>query len=178
MMKTPVLLLIQFVLAGAVFAATPDYSLFRKRYVPLGFEDSKGELAKALVRSDQVWEEDVRSAAECYVEAVGDLNVSTDAALQTRLDAIMEKLIAVSHRPRLKMQVVILESDVINACTYGGDILPHRNDHEPRSSARILFYEGPMAALSSVRCLEEPRSSKGADDVTGRERRKATHRAT
>lgn len=122
-MRNILAVMTHLLLAAVAFAATPDYPVFLKRYLPMGFEDPKGELAKALVRSDQDWEEDCKAAQECYPEAVGQLKVSTNARLQERLDVILKKLIAVSHRPQLPMRAVILESDEINACTYGGDIV-------------------------------------------------------
>lgn len=115
------ILTLQVAVVGAAQAS--DYAIFQKRYVKMGFQDPKKGFEAALVRDDQAWQSDCRLADECYPDLMYGQKISKDAKALQRIQRLVDKIVPVTHRPGLKIEVVLIELDLVNAETCGGDIL-------------------------------------------------------
>ncbi|MEW5801523.1 MAG: M48 family metallopeptidase [bacterium] len=88
----------------------------------LGFYPEQ-ELAQALTRTPEQWKTAMGQAAAVDPKVTEGQRLNKDPALNKRLQAMADRLRAVSHAPEIPFQVKIIESKQINAFNTGGELL-------------------------------------------------------
>jgi len=85
--------------------------------------DPKQELEEALTRTPDQWQEVRSQAAAVDPKVTEGQSLNKDPALNQKLQAMVDRLRAVSHAPQIPFRVKIIESKQINAFNTGGELL-------------------------------------------------------
>jgi predicted Zn-dependent protease len=85
--------------------------------------DPEQELQVALTRTPAQWREARSLAASVDPKVTEGQKLNQDPAMNQRLQAMVDRLKAVSHAPEIPFRVKIIESKQINAFNTGGELL-------------------------------------------------------
>ena len=97
-------------------------SVIQQVKTSLGLNPEQG-LEMALTRTPAQWEEAKSRAAAVDPKVTKGMQLNRDPALNKRLQAMVDRLQAVSHAPQVPFRVKIIESEQINAFNTGGELV-------------------------------------------------------
>jgi len=98
--------------SACVTAPLEEYAVFRDRYASRG-EDPRAAFAEALTRSDWEWQIDgLLMREEASNSKRDEIKPLEDPELQDRVDSILKRLTAATHRPDAPAQAVLCKEEV------------------------------------------------------------------
>lgn len=101
-------------------SSAQDLKILRDRYVPMGYEDPADALVLALGRTEEDWAEDLEAGEARHETEIRKIKIAAQPKFQDRLEGILKKLVAQSHRPTLDAKIVLHESINAEVRTFRG----------------------------------------------------------